>query len=60
MQGFTNKRPFLRLILKWMKTNADLKMVMEDMEVHKPPKIMELSKWTKWCWELFMTYLAWI
>jgi hypothetical protein len=58
-QGFTNK--VLVKALKWMKADTDLKLATEDTtedtEVHKPPKLMELSKWTKW-WELFTTYLG--
>jgi hypothetical protein len=42
-----------------MKAIADLKMVMEDTEVLKPPKLTELSKCTRW-WELLTTYLGWI
>ena len=52
LQGLTNEA--LAETLKWMKANVNLKLATEDMEVHKPSKLMELSKWTKW-WELFMT-----
>jgi hypothetical protein len=43
LQGFTNEALVVET-LKWMKDDADLKMVMEDMEVHNPPKSLELSK----------------
>jgi hypothetical protein len=40
-----------------MKADSDQKAATEDTEVRKPPKLSELSKWTKW-WELFTTYLG--
>jgi hypothetical protein len=57
LQNFTNEA--LAETLKWMKAIANLKMVMEDTEVLKFPKLTELSKCTRW-WELLTTYLGWI
>lgn len=39
LQNFTNEA--LAETLKWMKAITDLKMVMEDTKVHKPPKLTE-------------------
>jgi hypothetical protein len=54
-QDFTNQ--VCAEILLRMKADSDQKAATEDTEVRKPPKLTELSKWTKW-WELFTTYLG--
>jgi hypothetical protein len=54
-QDFTN--PVCAETLVRMKSDSDQKAATEDTEVRKPPKLTELSKWTKW-WELFTTYLG--
>ena len=40
-----------------MKADSDYKLATEDTDIHKPEKLVDLAKWTKF-WELLTTYLG--